>query len=95
MGSVPGWGNKDLTWFSPKKKKNPKIQTNKQKGTVWRTTNKYCMHKINQTFIFFSRPKNIIESIVFAKDGAWCLAYNAGTYRHGTCPCEKEQILNK
>ena len=53
------------------------------------------MCKINQTFIFFSRPQNIIESLVFVRHGARCLGYNAGTHRHGTCPCEKEQILDK
>ena len=95
MSSIPGWGNK-ISHASAKKKKILKYkQTNKQKGTVWRTTNKHCMHKINQTFIFFSRPQNIIESLVFARHGARCLGYNAGTYRHGTCPCEKEQILDK
>ena len=47
MGSIPGWGNKISHASAEKKKKIPKIQTNKQKGTVWRTTNKYYMHKIN------------------------------------------------
>lgn len=78
-----------------KKKKIPKYkQTNKKEQFEEKQISIVCIRSIRLSF-FFSRPQNIIESIVFAKDGAWCLAYNAGTYRHGTCPCEKEQILNK
>ena len=79
----------------PKKEKILKYkQTNKKEQFGEQQISIVCVRSIRLSF-FFSRPQNIIESLVFVRHGARCLGYNAGTHRHGTCPCEKEQILDK
>ena len=67
MGSIPGWGNKISHASAKKKKKFLKYkQTNKKEQFGEQQISTICIRSIRISF-FFSKPPNIIESLVFAR----------------------------